>query len=270
VRIVSVKFVFVIAVAIFLLPVISAGLIALFRAVEVWFFNRVLKRFASLDEQARSRAAQRIRHVQQLLALKDFLQSRNVPTPLKVEICQLLMSLEKFTFMPSDYLVRLMVEVEEPYQRSVATLALQYAAEDRNALAALLNSLERINDFGLTELILEGIASIAATVPEGQRGNAGALPSEFDRAAVTKQIALTLGHCDEGIRRTAANLLRSIFAANMADAENTLMVLLRDRRSEVKDLAAELVLDHQDQLKAAICCARAIRADLSPKLRQRI
>ncbi len=247
---------------------VASGVV-LYRRSRVWRFRRFLR---ELPNYSRPVTTQWIRNldVEQGIALRKVLEGDAIPTEVKVEMCELLLEFGKFSrAMKSDYLSQLMLTAGAPLQERIAQLALQFAASESSALRAVLSRLEDVRDPILLEVLLTGLASIAAAIPVGSRSH-GLLPTESDRTAIMKKVAYNLGNADEGVRRTAARLLRSTLVGSLTEAEGVFMELLRSQRKEIKQLVAELVLEHQDQLKAAMCSVRVVTKDLSHELRARV
>jgi hypothetical protein len=247
---------------------IASG-VALYRGAKVWRFRRWLR---ELHQVSRPESTFWIRHLDgdQEITLRKVLERSQVPTEVKIEICEILLEQEKFSrCMKSDYLIRLMLDANPALQTRIAQLALRFAECGRGGIGEILKNLDRVSDPILIEILLTGLALFAAAVPGG--GDRRPFnPTEAERSAIAKKTAYMLGNADERVRLIAARLLNSILVGRLVDVEVVFMELLRDSRKEVRHAVAELVLKNRQQLKSAMCCVRGAIRDLAPELRAQV
>jgi|GEM_PF-5496792 len=262
------------------LGLVLAGVgIPLATVVSLWLYSevrRVLFQFrveclSGMDSTSRSKLIKGVRSQKQWRMLRRALESSSVSTDTKVEMCRELIERDQKNFsffLRSDYLPRLMMVAQGDYQRLAADVALRLAAQEQDVLLEVVKSLERLSDPELTEIVLKGVSRVVANL-KSHSDLATMWPSKLERAIVVSQIASKLGDPNDGVRRVAAQVIRDVLAQDIVAGEGVFMTLLRDQRREVKELVAELVLDHKAQLPGATCCAWIVRTDLSPELRSR-
>lgn len=247
----------------------ASSAVVVYRKSKSWRFRRFLRKLPHVPQPTVVGWVRNLT-LDQGIALRKVLESEELSTEKKLELCELLMEFGQFTrIMKPDYLVRLMLKVEPSAQAKVVEMALRFAEAERTGVKEIVERFDRVNDPALVEILLTGIASIAGAIPPSRNWHAN-LPSDAERVLVIKQIAYLLAHNEEAVRQVAARLLGSTLKDGLVCAEGIFMELLRDRRREVKMLVAQLVVENQATLRAAMCCVRASLYDLPPSIRARV